>query len=136
MALSYGQKWAMYLLLAEHSGTGATKSAFRVNVDNNMRSGKSVQDAVIAAANEDIGTGITSADFAAPLKTLNAEDLRNSLALNASSPKDVSLYIPNGTTCPPSLVQKSIVASLSKMQAPKQTAGAETAKDVPTLVHQ
>ncbi len=116
MALSYGQKWAMYLLLAEHSGAGATKSAFGLKVDNFHKGGKSLQDAVIAAANEDIGKGITSADFAAPLPTLNAQDLRKSLALTASSPGAVGFYIPTGTSCPPSEVQDNIVANLSNMK--------------------
>jgi hypothetical protein len=119
MALSYGQKWAIYLLLGEHSGTGATKSEFAAKVDTLKSGGLSLHDAVVKAAQQDVSTGITSADFAEPLKTLGAQDLRKSLALNASSPGVKGLYIPNGTTCPPSDAQAKIVSALNTMQPPQ-----------------
>ena len=111
MAITYGEKWAIYLLLAQHSGTVGTKSEFRTRVEDYFHGGTglSLQDAVVKAAQEEVSPAITNGDIGA-LQSLDAPDLRNNLGMAAS------FYIPGSGSCPPGPAQSKIIGALKTIQ--------------------
>jgi len=93
-SLTYGQKWAIYLLLAEHAGMRGTKSQFRRTIEDYVKNHKlPLRDAVEKAAREQIDPNIEVGSIG-PLQSLAAEDLRAALLF------DGGVYDPNMGPCP------------------------------------
>ena len=120
MALTYGQQWAIYMLLAQHDGVDGIKSQFRTDVENLMvQRGMAPRDAVIQTAQASLANTIRPADFG-PIPSLAAEDLRTGLGMG------IAFYIPGSGTCPDAPVsagqtlnhQKAIAAALLAMTGP------------------
>lgn len=121
MALTYGQRWAMYLLLMQHDGdTPDSKSQFRTDVETDYNT-MSYHDAVVKEAKSQISSTIQDGDIGTDIPSLGASDLRTALGLN-----DGYFYIPGSNPCPDTATvngnpfdhQKAIVTALLGMPDP------------------
>jgi len=92
MALNYGTKWAIYMLLGKHTGTKGVQSKFRTTVGQYVDQQMSITDAVTKAAQEQIDPTIQAGDIQ-PLQTTTADDLRVALGLD-------DYYDPTQGDCP------------------------------------
>jgi len=85
MALTSGQQWAVYLLMATHGNGGDDKSALRQAVEAAGPVGGDYQPSLVAALRQQVdpafdGTGI------AQLPDLSGYSLRHALALDQNYP--------------------------------------------------
>ncbi len=120
MALKYGTQWAIYLLLAKHTGLHGLQSQFRTTVGRYVNQGMSNHDAVVKAAQEQLDTTIQATDIG-PLQTLTAEDLRQDLGISGYDPSLGDC--PNGSGAGAAKVdhQKAIANALVAMTGPVPT---------------
>ncbi len=104
MAITYGARWAIYLLTGEHKTAaavpagiqpGLSVSHFKQKVLAYNGANADMVPALTRAAQEDMDPGIVAADFRAPLQNFSAESLRYSLNLDGGA-----YYDPGQGTCP------------------------------------
>jgi hypothetical protein len=119
MALSYGQRWAIYLLMAQHTGAGpGLRSHLRHAADDYVAAGRPYRDALLQAVTDQVTHGVTAGDIGL-LATFNGVDLRSALGLDA-------YYDPTLGDCPgPATIggvvkdtQPNIVAAISGATPP------------------
>jgi hypothetical protein len=106
MPLSYGQKYALYILLAKHSNHPSGKSAFRQLVENQVAAGNTDQQALrLAAQNFD-----PNIDTSAIGPLTNLED-DNSLRAALAMPY-------TGGSCPGLAASTAIYNAIKGIQDP------------------
>lgn len=122
MALKYGTRWAIYMLLAKHTGLHGLQSQFRTTVGRYVNQGMSNHDAVVKAAKEQIDGTIQAGDIG-PLQTLTAEDLRQDLGMLLTYYDPSVGDCPNGSSVGSAKVdhQKAIANALVAMTGPVPT---------------
>jgi hypothetical protein len=121
MALNYGTKWAIYMLLGKHTGAKGLQSQFATTVGKYITQGMTNQAAVVRATQEQLDPRVQAGDIGA-LQTLTADDLRPALGLAAlydSTQGDC----PNGSGNGANKVdhQKAIANALVAMTGPVPT---------------
>ena len=111
MALKYGTKWAICMMLAEHQGgTPDAKSAFKTDVDQYLAANPNVprERAVAVIAKMRIDRTVTPADFQ-QMASFSAYDIRVSLGLDN--------YDRAQGSCPNGLDEAALVQALTQMAA-------------------
>lgn len=95
MALSYGQKWAVYMLMGTHPSTGEDgKSQLRVSVEQAAGGSADLSGALTDAVNQQLGFKLAPGSIAPLPANFTAHQLRNSLGFAHDD------YDPNLGPCP------------------------------------
>ena len=106
MALGNGQKWALYLLMGQHSNTVDGKSHFRTTVEANTPPGTDYKPAFVAAAQALDGAGGIDGNDIGNMPNLDRLTIRNALAMDP--------YPEGAGPCPDAGHEGTIYSTLSQ----------------------
>jgi len=98
MALTYGQKWAFYTLMATHPTTANNdgKSQLRVDIEAEANGAADLQPSLVKIANDRFDLDIDPADVGALPQDFTADQLRKALGFSTED------YDPTMGPCPDS----------------------------------
>lgn len=105
MALSKGQRWGIFTLMATHGNTVDGKSALRTAVETSAKGGATLHDALVSAVQTQVDHTVQNADIG-PLPSLSSSDLRTALAF------DTTDYDQSMGPCPDPAMQTKVFNAL------------------------
>lgn len=103
MALTYGMKWTIYMLMATHPTTANNdgKSQLRADLEAAAGASPDLRPALVNTVNAKIGLAISTADLPKPLPpNFSAKQLRDALGFGDNEYDPTMGPCPNGTTLP------------------------------------
>jgi hypothetical protein len=100
MALTYGQKWAFYTLMATHPTTANNdgKSQLRVDVEKDANGAADLQPSLVKLVNARFGLAIPAANIGTLPQNFTAVQLRKSLGFTDNEYDPTMGPCPDGTT--------------------------------------
>jgi hypothetical protein len=84
--MSDGQKWAIYMLMAQHGGGVDDKSSLRTQVENLGPQNNDYRQPLLTAIKQQIDPNVQMGDFAGALPDLSGFSLRHTLGLDQDYP--------------------------------------------------